>query len=104
MLAATSSQDNDAVTPWHADMSGPIAIFIGNEGAGLPGEVVQAADLRVRIPLAMARGMEFESVESLNAASAAAIMLYEAVCQRGETKSEARDASETAPRSPAESE
>jgi TrmH family RNA methyltransferase len=104
MLAATSSQSDDAVTPWHADMSGPIAIFIGNEGAGLPAEVVQSADLRVRIPLAMSRGMEFESVESLNAASAAAIMLYEAVCQRGDSKSEARDTSETAPRSPAKSE
>lgn len=102
MLAATSSRNYDAVTPWHADMSGPIAIFIGNEGAGLPVEVLQATDLRVRIPLAMARGIASESVESLNAASAAAIMLYEAVCQRGESKSEATDARETGPRSSAE--
>jgi TrmH family RNA methyltransferase len=104
MLAATSSQSDGAVTPWHADMSGPIAIFIGNEGAGLPDEVIQAADLRVRIPLAMARGMESESVESLNAASAAAIMLYEAVCQRGESKSQATDDSQTGPRNRTESE
>jgi TrmH family RNA methyltransferase len=104
MLAATSSQSDDAVTPWHADMSGPIAIFIGNEGAGLSAEVLQSSDLRVRIPLAMARGMESESVESLNAASAAAIMLYEAVCQRGDSKSDATNASETGLRSPATSE
>jgi TrmH family RNA methyltransferase len=68
-------------------MSGPIAIFIGNEGAGLPPEVIQGADVRVRIPLAMARGLENEGVESLNAASAAAILLYEAACQRGDSTS-----------------
>jgi|CZKC01.1.fsa_nt_gi TrmH family RNA methyltransferase len=84
MLAATSSpSDSLVVTPWQADMSGAIAIFIGNEGAGLPLEVVQTADVRVRIPLATARGLESESVESLNAASAAAILLYEAASQRG---------------------
>jgi TrmH family RNA methyltransferase len=102
MLAATSSQSDDAVTPWQADMSGPIAIFIGNEGAGLPAEVIQSTDLRVRIPLAMARGMQSESVESLNAASAAAIMLYEAACQRGEPASHAADRSKTLARIPAE--
>jgi hypothetical protein len=46
--------------------------------------------------------MESESVESLNAASAAAIMLYEAVCQRGESKLKGTDASEIGPRSSAE--
>lgn len=85
MLAATSTVDDSAVTPWQADLSGPVAIFIGNEGAGLPREVIESADLRVRIPLAMARGIEMESVESLNAASAAAILLYEAACQRGDS-------------------
>jgi RNA methyltransferase, TrmH family len=86
MLAATSSPaDGSTVTPWQADMSGAIAIFIGNEGAGLPEEVVQGADVRVRIPLATARGLEGENIESLNAASAAAILLYEAACQRGDS-------------------
>jgi TrmH family RNA methyltransferase len=102
MLAATSSpNDHAALTPWHADMSGPIAIFIGNEGAGLPPEVLQSADFRVRIPLAMARGMASESVESLNAASAAAIMLYEAACQRGDSTSNMANNQVTTPR-PAE--
>jgi TrmH family RNA methyltransferase len=87
MLAATSTGDDSAVTPWQADLCGPVAIFIGNEGAGLPPEVIQAADLHVRIPLAMARGIETESVESLNAGSAAAILLYEAACQRGDSAS-----------------
>jgi TrmH family RNA methyltransferase len=88
LLAATSSTtDIEAVPPWQADMSGPIAIFIGNEGAGLPAEVMNLADVRVRIPLATARGVENESVESLNAASAAAILLYEAASQRGDSAS-----------------
>jgi TrmH family RNA methyltransferase len=85
MLAATSSSNAGVATvSWQADMSGAIAIFIGNEGAGLPREILRAADVRVCIPLAIARGLENESVESLNAASAAAILLYEAASQRGD--------------------
>ena len=104
MFAATSSPaDGSAVTPWHADMSGPIAIFIGNEGAGLPADVVQTADERVRIPLAVARGTDGEGVESLNAASAAAILLYEAASQRGGSASNLTNSNMTA-RRPAESE
>jgi len=102
MLAATSSpNDTAAVTPWQADMSGPIAIFIGNEGAGLPAEVIHSADFRVRIPLAIGRGMETESVESINAASAAAILLYEAACQRGDSAFNSTNGNMT-PRRPAE--
>jgi TrmH family RNA methyltransferase len=87
MLAATSTGDASAVAPWQADFCGAVAILIGNEGAGLPPEVIQSADLHVRIPLAFASGTESESVESLNAASAAAILLYEAACQRGDSAS-----------------
>jgi TrmH family RNA methyltransferase len=102
MFAATSSPaDGAAITPWHADMSGPIAIFIGNEGAGLPEDVIQAADERVRIPLAVARGTDGEGVESLNAASAAAILLYEAASQRGDSASDLTNDNITA-RRPAE--
>jgi RNA methyltransferase, TrmH family len=53
----------------------PAAIFIGNEGAGLPGEVEHAADARMSIPMA-------EAVESLNAGVAASLLLYEAARQR----------------------
>jgi len=48
-----------------------LALVIGNEAHGLPDEVLQDARLRVRIPM---RGR----AESLNAAVAAAIVLYEA--------------------------
>jgi TrmH family RNA methyltransferase len=49
---------------------------VGNEGAGLPAEVERAADALVHIPLTGG------PVESLNAAVAAAILLYEAARQR----------------------
>jgi TrmH family RNA methyltransferase len=55
--------------PW------PLAIAIGNEGAGLSSRLAGEADLGVRIP--MPGGME-----SLNAAAAAAVLLYEAVRTR----------------------
>lgn len=53
----------------------PCALFIGNEGAGLPGEVQHIADARISIPLG-------ETVESLNAGVAASLLLYEAARQR----------------------
>ena len=59
-----------------ADLSGKIALIIGNEGRGISQSLMKRADIRVRIP------MEGET-ESLNAAVAAAIMMYECVRQRG---------------------
>jgi tRNA G18 (ribose-2'-O)-methylase SpoU len=64
-----------SLSPWEVDWCQPIALLVGNEGAGLPEEIVRGADARVHIP--MARG-----VESLNAAAAAAVMFYEAYRQR----------------------
>ena len=57
------------------DLTGPVAFVIGNEGAGISPEVADVCDMRVRIP------MEGE-VESLNAAIAASVLLYEAHRQR----------------------
>ncbi len=89
ILAATSTAETrDATPPWQLDLRGPIAFFIGNEGAGLPGEIERAADVCVRIPLAAARGLHAEKVESLNAATASAILLYEAARQRSGAKIE----------------
>jgi TrmH family RNA methyltransferase len=58
-----------------ADLREPAAIFVGNEGAGLPTEVERAADAVISIPTVGA-------VESLNAGVAASIVLYEAARQR----------------------
>lgn len=57
------------------DMKQPIAILIGNEGAGLSAEAAEAADALVKIPM-------LGRAESLNAAMAAGILIYEAVRQR----------------------
>ncbi|HEX9224724.1 MAG TPA: RNA methyltransferase [Candidatus Acidoferrales bacterium] len=63
------------LAPWEVDWCQPVALLVGNEGAGLPGEIERSADARIRIPMA-------SGVESLNAAAAAAIVFYEAARQR----------------------
>lgn len=72
ILATTPDTD---IELWDADLRGPVAMVIGAEQYGLSGAWLDAADLRVRIPMA---GM----ADSLNAAMAAGVVLYEAVRQR----------------------
>ena len=78
-LASSSGEAAEAeqplLTPWQVDWRQPVALLIGNEGAGLPEEIERSADACVRIPVA-------SSVESLNAAAAAAVLFYEAARQR----------------------
>jgi TrmH family RNA methyltransferase len=57
------------------DFTLPAALLLGGEGAGLPDALVAGADARVSIPMR-------EGIESLNAAVAAAVLLYEAQRQR----------------------
>jgi RNA methyltransferase, TrmH family len=63
------------LAPWEVDWCQPIALLVGNEGAGLPEEIERSADARIHIPMAT-------GVESLNAAAAAAVVFYEAARQR----------------------
>jgi len=58
------------------NLSGRFGFVIGNEGAGIPAEVSALCSGSIRIPCS-------GPVESLNAAVAAAILLYEASRQRG---------------------
>lgn len=60
---------------WESDLSGPCAIVIGSEQYGLSDAWLRAAGDRVRIPMA-------GHADSLNAAMAAGIALFEAVRQR----------------------
>ena len=64
-----------STTLYRADLKGPAAIVIGNEGQGMSRLVAESCDFKVSIPM---NG----SISSLNASAAAAIMLYEAVRQR----------------------
>lgn len=60
-----------------ADLTGPTALVVGAEDKGLPQQWRDAAALQVSIPVR--RG----TADSLNAATAAAVLLFEAVRQRG---------------------
>jgi RNA methyltransferase, TrmH family len=66
---------SDFLAPWQVDWCEPVALLVGNEGAGLPEEIERSADARIRIPMA-------SGTESLNAAAAAAVLFYEAARQR----------------------
>jgi TrmH family RNA methyltransferase len=68
------------LAPWDIDWKIPSAILIGNEGSGLPADLVRAADARVYIP--QAASIVPVGIESLNAAMAASVLLYEAMRQR----------------------
>ncbi len=72
-LIATSSHKGTPLD--QADLKGAAAIFFGNEGAGLPREVMAKMDESIAIP-------HTAQVESLNAGVAASIVLYEAARQR----------------------
>jgi TrmH family RNA methyltransferase len=56
-------------------LAGALALVVGNEGAGLSESMLQLATQQITIPM-------HNNVESLNAAAATAICLFEAVRQR----------------------
>ncbi len=60
---------------WDCDLSGPVAIVVGSEQYGLSREWLEGAHDRVRIPMG-------GDADSLNAAMAAGVALFEAVRQR----------------------
>ena len=63
-------------TPYEqVDLARPVALVVGNEGAGLGEELLEAVSARASIPM---RG----GVESLNVAVAAGVLLFEAARQR----------------------
>ena len=64
------------VPAWGADLTGPLCLVLGSEGAGLRPLVAQACDVVLTIPM---RG----KVGSLNVAAAGAVLCYEIARQRG---------------------
>jgi len=72
-LIATSSHKGTDLT--RVNLTGSVAIFVGNEGSGLPRGLTAKMNETVVIPHA-------PQVESLNAAIAASVVLYEAARQR----------------------
>lgn len=72
-LIATVAADGEPL--YRLDLRGPVAFAVGNEGAGLSGALRTLAVHRAMIPMP-------GGFESLNAAAAAAICLFECVRQR----------------------
>lgn len=64
-----------ALAPYDGDLRGPIAVLVGTENEGLTSFWLDRADIAVRIPM-------FGTVNSLNAATSAALLMYEVVRQR----------------------
>jgi len=76
LAAVAAGTDGKAIPCSAVDLTGPAAILIGNEGSGLSGDLLERASQRIAIPMP-------GGVESLNAAIAGSVLLYEAARQRG---------------------
>lgn len=63
-----------------ADMSGPVAIAVGAEDAGLSAFWMEHSDIQVSIPM-------LGQVNSLNVSVSAALLVYECIRQRGRDSS-----------------
>ncbi|MFI9848568.1 TrmH family RNA methyltransferase [Nonomuraea sp. NPDC051941] len=74
-LTVVGTDENGTCDVADLDLAGPTLMVIGNETTGLSAGWRQACDTMARIPMA-------GSASSLNAASAATVVLYEAARQR----------------------
>jgi RNA methyltransferase, TrmH family len=79
LIAAVGADDSGVVAAQEMDFTSACAVMIGNEGAGLATEWMEMSDARVTIPCP-------GPVESLNAAVAGSLLLYEASRQRAARK------------------
>lgn len=69
----TSADAGDPL--WDTDLTGPVALVLGNEANGLPADVEASLDDHVSIPMS-------GRAESLNVGMAATLFVYEAARQR----------------------
>jgi RNA methyltransferase, TrmH family len=83
LIAAVGADDFGVVAAQEMDFTSACALMIGNEGAGLAAEWMEMCDAQVTIPCPGA-------VESLNAAVAGSLLLYEASRQRAAARQVAR--------------
>ena len=76
-LCTCLAESGDGVSLWKADLTKPIALVIGGEAEGASVEIKKSADLFLNIPMP-------GGFESLNAAVAASIILFEVIRQRNQ--------------------
>ena len=79
LVAAVGAEDFGVIVASEMDFTVGCAVMIGNEGSGLGAEWLEMSDARVTIPCP-------GRVESLNAAVAGSLLLYEASRQRGRSE------------------
>ena len=72
-LAATTLENSQSI--YKTDLTGKLALIIGNEANGVSAKLLQQAELQLHIPMP-------GRAESLNAAQAAGIILFESLRQR----------------------
>ena len=78
LIAAVGAEEAGVTVAQEMDFTLGCAVMIGNEGSGLAAEWMEMCDARVTIPCP-------GPVESLNAAVAGSLLLYEASRQRAKT-------------------
>lgn len=74
-LWALAAATRDAPPPWELDLNLPLVLVLGGEHKGVGDRLLKACDLQASLPLA-------GGVESLNAAVAAGVLLFEIIRQR----------------------
>ncbi|MEO1237807.1 MAG: TrmH family RNA methyltransferase, partial [Planctomycetota bacterium] len=79
IAAALADGGADCYTARWGGAGASVAVVVGPEHAGLGEAWREAADVKLTIPMAAAGG----AIDSLNAANAAAVLLFEAVRRRG---------------------
>jgi 23S rRNA (guanosine2251-2'-O)-methyltransferase len=75
-IRVIGTSDDASLSLYEVELTGPVALVLGAEGAGMRQLTGRTCDERVRLPMKGA-------VESLNVSVAAGICLYEALRQRG---------------------
>lgn len=76
-MVAVTALTGKAKEPAKTDLTVPLAIALGNEHDGVSKALVKAAQINLRIPM-------YGFVQSFNVSVAAALILYDAACQRAE--------------------
>jgi TrmH family RNA methyltransferase len=74
-IRAFATSPAGSTLPWHTDLTAPSAIAVGSEQYGLSEEWLRHSEEQIRIPMS-------GEIDSLNAAMAAGVVLFEAVRQR----------------------